>query len=256
VRKNILFVILAFLLSITACAVSTQTIDPCTPGSMVFVPAGWFSMGQDEGRRSNQPRRRVYLDAYAIDCTEVTNAAFGLFVADVGYVAAGWDASLAEEHADEPVAGLLWAEADAYCRWRGDRLPTEAEWEKAARGEDGRCYPWGDEWDAEATNTLEGGRGGVAPVGSYPGGASPYGVLDMAGNVAEWVSDYFDFAYYSYAPDRNPQEPEEVLDHGIRGGSWASPPEHALTFFRDSSHSVLPNWRVGFRCATGVVSDE
>lgn len=209
-------------------------------------------MGQNEGRQSHQPQRRVYLDAYTIDCTEVTNAAFGEFVAETDYRVIGWSARLAETQSNEPVTGVLWSDAEAYCRWMGRRLPTEAEWEKAARGADGRRYPWGERWDSGNANTAESGRGGVVPVGSYPAGASVYGVLDMAGNVAEWVADNFDPGYYSYAPDRNPQGPDAVLDHGIRGGSWASPQEQAQTFFRDSSHSVRANQRVGFRCAVSV----
>lgn len=222
---------------------------------MVNVPGGWFLMGQNEGRPANQPQRSVYLDAYAIDCTEVTNAAFGEFVEETGYKAIGWDLPFAETHREEPVTGVLWKDAEAYCRWVGKRLPTEAEWEKAARGAAGLRYPWGEEWDAKKANTAESGRGGVVPVGSYPAGASPYGVLDMAGNAAEWVADYFDFEYYQYAPDRNPQGPEQILDRGIRGGSWQSPAEQTQTFFRDSSHSVRPNRRVGFRCAANVDSD-
>ncbi|MGD1994059.1 MAG: SUMF1/EgtB/PvdO family nonheme iron enzyme [Anaerolineae bacterium] len=219
---------------------------------MIVVPRGWFLMGQDEGRGSHQPQRRVYLDAYAIDCTEVTHAAFGAFVAQTGHEAPGWHAQLAETRGDDPVTGVLWQDAEAYCRWMNQRLPTEAEWEKAARGTDGRRYPWGDRWGAGRANTAESGRGGVVPVGSYPQGASPYGVLDMAGNAAEWVADYFDWEYYRYAPERNPQGADSVLDHVVRGGSWASPPEYAQTFFRDSSHSARPNRRVGFRCAMSV----
>jgi formylglycine-generating enzyme required for sulfatase activity len=219
---------------------------------MVEVPAGWFLMGQNDGAGPSSPQRRVYLDAFAIDRTEVTNADFAEFVAQTGYQAAGWDAGSLEGHADEPAVGILWREADAYCRWVGKRLPTEAEWEKAARGTDGRRYPWGDAWDPARANTAESGQGGVLPVGSFPVGASPYGVLDMAGNAAEWVADYFDFAYYSYAPDHNPLGPSEVLDHSLRGGSWASPHTQAQTFFRDSSHSVRPNPRVGFRCARAL----
>jgi len=206
-------------------------------------------MGEDDGPRSNQPQHQVYLDAFAIDRTEVTNAAFAEFVAQANFQPKqGWDTARMLEHANEPVVGIIWAEADAYCRWAGKRLPSEAEWEKAARGTDGQLYPWGNTWDSAKTNTLESGQKGVLPVGSFPDGASPYGVLDMAGNAAEWVADYFDFDYYASAPDHNPPGPNKVLDHGLRGGSWASPTEHAQTFFRDSSHSVEPNERVGFRC--------
>ena len=213
-------------------------------------PAGWFLMGQDDGPRSARPQRRVYLDAFWIDRTEVTNIAFDEFVAETGFQPEReWDAAFATEHPSEPVTGILWTEADAYCRWAGKRLPTEAEWEKAARGTDGRTYPWGNEWDTTRANTAESKIGGPLPVGSSPAGASPYSVLDLAGNVAEWVSDSFIFDYYTQAPDRNPGGPDEVSDHGLRGGSWASPREQAQTFFRDSSHSVKPNARVGFRCA-------
>jgi formylglycine-generating enzyme required for sulfatase activity len=253
-RKCILVALLASLLSLVACSLRPQPDGVCAPGSVVVVPAGWFLMGQDEGHRSHQPQREVYLDTYVIDCTEVTNAAFGEFVEETGYEAMGWNAQLAQDQSSEPVTGVLWRDAEAYCRWMGKRLPTEAEWEKAARGTDGRRYPWGEAWDPTKANTAEEGRGGVLPVGSHPEGASPYGVLDMAGNAAEWVADYVDPEYYSYAPDRNPHGPDLVLDRGLRGGSWASPSEHAQTFFRDSSHSARPNWRVGFRCAASVGS--
>jgi formylglycine-generating enzyme len=248
-RADRLAALSVLILFLAACSTGAQPQDICTPGSTVPVPAGWFLMGQDDGPRSNKPQRSVYLDAYAIDCTEITNSAFGKFVEQAGTQVIGWDAHLAEVHPDHPVTGVLWKDAQAYCQWLGKRLPTEAEWEKAARGADGRRYPWGDTWDADKANTLESDKAGVVPVGSYPDGASPYGLLDMSGNATEWVSDYFDFTYYTYAPDRNPQGPEQVLDRGLRGGSWASTAEQVQAFFRDSSHSVRPNPRVGFRCA-------
>jgi formylglycine-generating enzyme len=179
----------------------------------------------------------------------VTNADFSVFVLRTGYEPPGWKAQQGEPCSNFPVTGVLWRDADRYCRWQGKRLPTEAEWEKAARGEAGLRYPWGEAWDARKANTAESSASGVIPVGSYPQGVSPYGVLDMAGNVAEWVADYFEFNYYRYAPERNPRGPDRILDHGIRGGSWASTPEQAQTFFRDSSHSARPNPRIGFRCA-------
>lgn len=249
-RGLAILVFLSLLPFFAACSSRPQPGATSSSNAMIVVPAGWFVMGQDDGRRSHQPKHRVYLDAFAIDRTEVTNAAFGEFVAQSNFQPKqGWDTAVLQDHANEPVVGIIWAEAEAYCRWAGKRLPSEAEWEKAARGTDERLYPWGNHWDPAKANTLVSDQGGVMPVGSFPGGASLYGVLDMAGNAAEWVADYFDFDYYTYAPDHNPTGPDIVLDHGLRGGSWASPPEQAQTFFRDSSHSVKPNDRVGFRCA-------
>jgi len=252
VKYSILVVLLLLLLPPVACGLRPRPVLTCTPGSTVDIPAGWFLMGEDEGQPSHQPQRRVYLDAYAMDCTEVTNADFAAFVAETGYEAIGWERQPAEEASEEPVTGVLWRDADTHCRWMGKRLPTEAEWERAARGTEGHRYPWGSAWDSDLANTVESGPGHVLPVGSYPDGASPDGVLDMAGNAAEWVADTFDAAYYSYAPDRNPPGPDVETDHVLRGGSWASPREQAQTFFRDSSHSTRPNWRVGFRCARSM----
>lgn len=226
-----------------------------TPGvtpELAHVPAGWFWMGQDDGRQSNQPRHRIYLDAFEIMKEEVTRGEFARFVSETGYRAAGWEGSLPEETAGLPAVGILWKDADAYCRWLGIRLPSEAEWEKAARGEDGRRYPWGDDWDAKKANTAERGVGELINTGSIPEGASPYGLLDMCGNAAEWVSDYYEPDYYTVSPERNPTGPELIMDHVLRGGSFDSTQEQATTYFRDSSHSVRPNLRVGFRCARSV----
>ncbi len=242
----LLLMVLALLASCTPLLV---TATPSPPAPMVDVPAGWFLMGQDDGPRSNRPQRLVYLDAYAIDRTEVTNAAFAAYVRETGQRPEGWDDTVVATQGDLPVVAVLWRDADAYCRWAGQRLPTEAEWEKAARGTDGRIYPWGKAWDPARANTAEAGHGGPRPVGSLPAGASPYGALDMAGNAAEWVADTFEFDYYSRAPDHNPPGPNRVMDHVLRGGSWAAPAVQAQTFFRDSSHSARPNPRVGFRCA-------
>jgi formylglycine-generating enzyme required for sulfatase activity len=250
--KAIGILLLVFALSLLpSCGrINLQTdLSRMAGGRTEQIPAGWFLMGEDSGRKSHQPQRRVYLDNYEIQVTEVTRGEFAAFIAATDYQAPGWMPGQPEENDQLPVVGVLWEDANAYCRWLGMRLPTEAEWEKAARGTDGRRYPWGDRWDSSKANTVESGNGNLQPVGSFPVGISPYGILDMSGNAAEWVSDYFDPDYYSYAPDRNPPGPEVIMDRILRGGSFAGPVDYATTFFRDSSHSVKPNDRVGFRCA-------
>ena len=175
--------------------------------------------------------------------------AFASYVEAVKKPYSIWNPIELKKEGEFPMVGVLWEEAQTYCRWLGMRLPTEAEWEKAARGTQGRRYPWGDDWDPNKANTIESGLGTVRSVGSYPAGASPYGALDMSGNASEWVEDYYDAGYYTYAPDHNPLGPDWIMDHVLRGGSFDSNTIQATTYFRDSSHSARPNPRVGFRCA-------
>lgn len=236
------------LLLLTACQSLSILSRPDLEG-MLVVPAGWFLMGKNDGRQSNQPQRWVYLDSFAIDRTEVTRQAYIAYLLESGYPIEDASGQLLADSASLPVTGVLWRSADAYCRWLGKRLPSEAEWEKSARGDDGRRYPWGDSRDVSLANTADSGLAGVMPVGSFTAGASPYGVLDMVGNAAEWVADFYDPAYYTVAPKVNPPGPSKIVDHVLRGGSWDTPSDQATTFVRDSSHSTRPNPRVGFRCA-------
>jgi formylglycine-generating enzyme required for sulfatase activity len=220
---------------------------------MVFIPAGEFWMGSDDGDSDEQPRRHVYLDAFWIDKYEVTNALYKRFWESDGQrrgnrVPLYWNDSKWNEP-NQPVVGVDWWDAWYYCRWAGKRLPTEAEWEKAARGTDGRRYPWGDQWDSGRANLTENGIGKTVSVGSYPSGASPYGVQDMAGNVLEWVDDAYDKDYYKQAPSRNPKGPETTGYRVLRGGSWIY---HARTLrISDRTFDVSSERYddVGFRCA-------
>jgi formylglycine-generating enzyme required for sulfatase activity len=216
---------------------------------MVSVPAGQFWMGSDHGDADEKPRRRVYLDAFRIDKYEVTNALYRRFMDASGRAAPQyWNDSKWNEP-NQPVVGVDWNDASAYCAWAGKRLPTEAEWEKAARGTDGRKYPWGEQWDSSRVNSDESNLGKTVAVGSYPSGVSPYGAHDMAGNVREWVADWYADSYYQRAPDRNPKGPESGQYRVLRGGSWDGDPWFLRSSFRGRG---VPTYRfhfIGVRCA-------
>ncbi len=220
---------------------------------MVLVPAGEFWMGSEsEEYVDEKPRHRVYLDAYHIDKVPVTNALYGRFMRAASRQAPGYWTDSNWNGASQPVVGVNRHDAEAYCKWAGKRLPTEAEWEKSARGTDGRKYPWGDQWDASRANSDESNLGKPTPVGSYPSGASPYGALDMAGNVWQWVADWYDEGYYQRSPERNPRGPESGTSKVLRGGSWDNYAIVLRSSFRSHLTPDLRDFHVGFRCARGL----
>jgi sulfatase modifying factor 1 len=228
-------------------AVSGQVwVSPTDGAEMVYVPAGEFLMGSPEGEGddSQRPQRRIYLDAYWIDRYPVTVVQYRRFCQATGREMPpppgwGWQ----DNH---PIVDVQWDDAAAYAAWAGKRLPTEAEWEKAARGTDGREFPWGNTWDP--AKCASNGRS-TEPVGSHPAGASPYGALDMAGNVWQWCADRYDRHRYASMPARNPRA-DSGEDHVLRGGSWdnrAGGPWHYRAACRPSAGAG--DYRVGFRCA-------
>jgi serine/threonine-protein kinase len=287
-------------------AARSSLAEPATPprseDGMVYVAAGPFVFGSLDAAQlfakvgnaagDEHPVREIWLDAFWIERTEVTNAEFARFVAEtrrvtipeqtgVGWVwlPTGWaqvpDAdwrhpagpgSSIEGRDDHPVVQVSWFDADAYCAWAGRRLPTDAEWEKAARGTDARAFPWGSEFDPARLNycdrscpipsekrdpSHDDGFAYTAPVGSFPQGASPYGALDMAGHAWEWTADWYHPDSYAFASPRNPRGawPGRARERAMRGGSFAA--ERGYT--RVTSRSYDPpdtSWfGVGFRCA-------
>jgi iron(II)-dependent oxidoreductase len=226
---------------------------PAVTESMVEIPAGPFVMGQDDGDREDRPAHEVDLPAYEIDKFEVTNADFAAFVEATGYESDGeklgkkyWRDSFSEGKENHPVVRVTWNDAVAYCEWVGKRLPTEAEWEKAARGTGAFRYPWGNEWDPSKANVKETGLRSTAVVGSFGAGASPSGVEDMVGNVWEWTGDWYQAYPGNSAGDRYYGEQCRVT----RGGGWFDDEPQATTFNRNCGvPDKTLNDDLGFRCA-------
>ncbi len=253
------------------CPIGTlATADSCINlGEMVLVPAGEFYMGcaasDSSCKDTEKPARNVYLDAFQIDKTEVTVDAYALCV-NAGQCSEPGTRSYATwgkpGNGNHPVNYVDWNQANLYCKWAGKQLPTEAQWEKAARGTDGRKYPWGHD-DASCIYAVMSGEGGwgcgarwTQPVGSKPSGASPYGVLDMGGSVSEWTADWFHISYdtsstpsLGAAPlSRNPTGPLSGTLRVRRGGGFPDSPISLRASGRGGEAPSVANYDLGFRC--------
>lgn len=258
-RWSLLFPLLTLMAACRPAApqVRTPQTSPVDGATLVFIPPGEFMMGSDESDpeadSDEQPQHTVYLDAFWMDRTEVTNDMYRKCVQ------AGSCSEPAHSrrytslgHANHPALGISWDQAVAYCTWAGRRLPTEAEWEKAARGTDGRLYPWGMETPDPSRLNFDHVVDDTTEVGSYPAGASPYGVLDMAGNVWEWAADGYDEDYYAQSPAENPTGGDSVNRRVLRGGSWNTQAHNVRVTNRFWAFPGR-NDTDGFRCA---LSDE
>lgn len=224
---------------------------------MVSIPAGAFTMGRTKLTSDDKtnmrphvllddrPAHKVTISAFQIDRHEVTNAQYGMFL-DKTHHAAPYHWTNGHPAADLPVYNVSWDDANAYCQWKGARLPTEAEWERAARGGlEEQSYPWGDKADAKLARFNV--ASGPGPVGKFP--PNGFGVFDMAGNVSEWTADWFDGGYYASSPSVDPKGPASGEYKVIRGGAWSDSGARITVFFRNW---VRPNQRtpnIGFRCA-------
>jgi sulfatase modifying factor 1 len=295
-RWKLSFLIAAMGVLVLASSCSKTPTKPVAveqPPGMVLVHAGEFTMGSTTGFANEQPVHTVYLDAFYIDKYEVTNAQFQQFIDAGGYTTpaywstAGWSErtsrgwtqpeywSSGDYHSGPawpnfPVNGVSWYEAEAYANFAGKRLPTEAEWEKAARGTDQRTYPWGDSINGSRANYWDSGDpydNGTTPVGFYRGpqpfsqplgqpfqtvdSPSPYGAYDMAGNVWEWMADWYQSDYYSVSPSSNPPGPASGRSRVVRGSAWNIDTIflRSATRLSNLSYPYIRLYNVGFRCA-------
>jgi formylglycine-generating enzyme required for sulfatase activity len=222
--------------------------------SMAVVPVGPFMMGSSMGDADEQPVHRVYVETFFMDKYQVSVGQYAKFLDATSQEAPpDWTTMNRSQHQKRPIVNVDWMDADAYCTWAGKRLPTEAEWEKAARGTDGRTYPWGNEYPtkffANVSQENWNNHGALTPVGTFENGKSPYGIYDMAGNVWAWVSDWYDPDYYQSSPSQNPTGPPWGESKVIRGGSWGSGPEALRSADREIHSPSFRGLGTGFRCA-------
>lgn len=254
-------------------AVKADGVSAADTAPMILIAEGDFTMGTDDvgsawqqGNPNEHPEHVVKLKSYHIDQFEVTIARYAKFLEATHHSPPpSWDDDAVTSAGDRPVVGVDWEDANAYCKWAGKRLPTEAEWEKAARGTDKRRFPWGDmqpfvdianynrglwvSYPITLAPVTSGTEGMSIRHGLKDGGKSPYGLYHMAGNASEWVADWYDREYYAKSPKENPRGPAEGEKKVLRGGSWGDPPRNIRVTARFSADPEFRDTSVGFRCA-------
>jgi iron(II)-dependent oxidoreductase len=262
--KTPLMILICFLPLLT-CSREKNTAsqwgnDHYQKNNMVLVPAGFFWRGSENGEIDEKPSGRLWIDSFYIDCFPVTNAQYAVYLAETGAPKPLYWNDGTCNSPGQPVVGVSWQEALSYCKWRSAKdsavytLPTEAQWEKAARGEDRRTYPWGNQppTDKRAPTKIS---ERMPEVGLCELGQSPYGVADMVGNVWNWCLDWYDKNYYKTMPARNPAGPSQGRRKVVRGGNWvflgccSGTPAYALrTTRRNAFHPHIRKKSIGFRC--------
>ncbi|MED5580315.1 MAG: formylglycine-generating enzyme family protein [Nitrospinota bacterium] len=287
--KTFVFLLLISSLSYSLVSAEPKVKKSLSDGSfLVFIPSGSFVIGSNNGDGDERPKRQIYVNSFWIDQHELSVGKFARFVIQTRHQTTAerkgwswvWDSSLKKgkgwwrkekgvnwkkpqgissdwkKMPDQPVSHVTWFDADSYCKWAGRELPTEAQWERAARGDEERMFPWGNERNAKNAN-LKGtkdGFDGVSPVGSFPQGASVFGVLDMSGNVWEWVSDWYASTHYQKMKLKNPSGPLKGKKKVIRGASWGSKLLWSRVSNRYSRNRNYRNNKIGFRCVLNKVN--
>ena len=252
-RIIVLFFIFIVLTIIPEKIDAKDTGNGNLPGEMILVPEGQFTLGSDKRHPDEGPMHTIYTDKFYIDKFEITNAQYMKFAVETGRNLPDHlrNGVIPPGKQDHPVVYVNWHDARDYCHWAGKRLPSEEEWEKAARGTDGRNFPWGNEFDAKKANTPQLGLRSTTPVGSFPEGKSPYGVYDMSGNVWEWTDSW----YKAYPGNKKPAKENYGEKYRVvRGGSWIDCSFYrcgisAFVFNRGFFKVVTRNNSFGFRCA-------
>ncbi|MFQ5443446.1 MAG: formylglycine-generating enzyme family protein [Nitrospinales bacterium] len=262
---RMLGVILVLWILVTAILLEvTKSYAEKSNSEMVYFPSGEFWMGSPEGvgQPDEHPRHKVHLDAFYLDRFEVTGADFMEFLTDQPdehpTITGWWGRQVRPGMENHPVIGLTWKRCQKFCRWNGKRLPTEAEWERAAAGLAGRLYPWGNEPPTQERANfykccfiMKGEI--LQKKGSFESGKTPEGVYDMAGNIAEWVFDWYDKNYYKVAEQKNPRGTEDGKYHVIRGGAWNSLPNNLRSSDRYGYNDGKDYYGIGCRCAKSAL---